>query len=232
MRFLPVVAISLSITALASAQVGAPFSSQQNALGGHLATGGMGRPLGGIAPSARGQRGSGFGGAAYQGSRRGAGSGYVAPYGYSWYVPGLVDSWDYSTPSSVGVYGADTSPFIPPPPPPVGMAPPPPGGAPPVIINQYFNGPPPPNTASAAPPSDDTPHTAGEPLGPVDNYYLIAYKDHSVYPAISYWVEGNTLHYVTTQNTHNQASLDLIDLNLTRTINQARNVPFSLPGQK
>lgn len=229
MRFLPVVAISLSVTALASAQVGAPFSSQQNALGGKFAAGGMGRPLGGISTSGRGQRGGGYGGG---GSRRGAGAGYVAPYGYSWYVPGLFDSWDYSTPSSIAVYGADTSPFIiPPPPPPVAMAPAPPA-APPVIINQYFNGPPPANTAAAAPPSDETGHTAGEPLAPVENYYLIAYKDHSVYPAISYWVEDNTLHYVTTQNTHNQASLDLIDINLTRTINQARNVPFSLPGQK
>lgn len=227
MRFLPVVAISLSITALASAQVGAPFSSQQNALGGRFGAGAMGRPLGGITgTSGRGQRGGGYAG----GSRRGAGTGYVAPYGYSWYVPGLIDSWDYSTPSSVAVYGADTSPFIQGPPP-VIAAPVQPA-APPVIINQYFNGPPPANTAAAAPSSEEPGHTAGEPLAPVDNYYLIAYKDHSVYPAISYWVEDNTLHYVTTQNTHNQASLDLIDLNLTRTINQARNVPFSLPGQK
>ncbi|HYA17829.1 MAG TPA: hypothetical protein VEF06_10200 [Bryobacteraceae bacterium] len=220
MRLLPVVAIPLCIAGFAGAQAGAPFSSQQNALGGQFAAAGMGRPLGGIAPSGQHRAGN-------QGARRGAVGGYVAPYGYSWYVPGLFD-WSYATPSSVAVYGADTSPYLAPPPP-VAAAPmvPP---APPVIINQYFGSPPPANVAVVPP--DETPHTAGEPLAPVDNYYLIAYKDHSVYPAISYWVEDKTLHYVTTQNTHNQASLDLIDLNLTRTINQARNVPFSLPGQQ
>lgn len=220
MRLLPVGAISLWIAGLAVAQVGAPFSSQQNALGGQFGAAAMARPLGGISTGQAGHRGSN------QGTRRAGTTGYVAPYGYSWYTPGL---YDYGTPSSVSTYTADTPPYMMSAPP---MAPPPaPLAAPPVIINQYFGGPPPPNGAFAPPP-DDTPHTAGEPLAPVDNYYLIAYKDHSVYPAISYWVEDKTLHYVTTQNTHNQASLDLIDINLTRTINQARNVTFTLPGQQ
>jgi hypothetical protein len=219
MRFLPVVALSLWIAGLAGAQVGAPFSSQQNALGGQFGAAAMARPLGGIPTGQAGHRGGG------QASRRAA-TGFVAPYGYSWYTPGL---YDYGTPSSVSTYTADAPPYMMPPPP-AAAAPVPP--APPVIINQYFSGPPPANGAYAPPPDSDTPHTAGEPLAPVDNYYLIAYKDHSVYPAISYWVEDKTLHYVTTQNTHNQASLDLIDLNLTRTINQARNVTFTLPGQQ
>ena len=52
-----------------------------------------------------------------------------------------------------------------------------------------------------------------------------------IYSALAYWVEDKTLHYVTTQNTHNQASLDLIDLTLTKNLNQANDVPFSIPGQ-
>ena len=68
-------------------------------------------------------------------------------------------------------------------------------------------------------------------LAPAENYYLIAYKNHSVYAALAYWVEDDTLHYVTTQNTHNQASLALIDIELTKNLNQARNVPFSVPGR-
>ena len=43
-----------------------------------------------------------------------------------------------------------------------------------------------------------------------------------------HWVEDKTLHYVTTQNTHNQASLDLIDLTLTKSLNQHNDVPFAI----
>jgi hypothetical protein len=44
-------------------------------------------------------------------------------------------------------------------------------------------------------------------------------------------VEDKTLNYVTAGNTHNQASLDLIDMDLTKTLNQARGVPFSIAGK-
>jgi hypothetical protein len=71
----------------------------------------------------------------------------------------------------------------------------------------------------------------GDPIGPASNYYLIAYKDHTVYSALAYWIEGETLHYVTMQNTHNQASLALIDLDQTTTLNSDRSVPFSITGR-
>ena len=66
----------------------------------------------------------------------------------------------------------------------------------------------------------------------MENYYLIAYKDHSVYAVLAYWLEDKTLHYVTTHNVHNQASLDLIDLDLTKSLNQARDVPFTLAAPR
>ena len=72
---------------------------------------------------------------------------------------------------------------------------------------------------------------AGDPLAPPENYYLIAYRNRSIYAALAWWVEGDTLHYVTTQNTHNQASLDFIDMEKTRALNQDRNIPFSIPGR-
>ena len=85
------------------------------------------------------------------------------------------------------------------------LLPPPP--QPPVIINQYF----------AAPPQQEVQQAPAEP-----RYFLVAYKDHSVYSVLAYWVEEKTMHYVTTNNTHNQASLDLIDLDRTKTLNQGR----------
>ncbi len=59
--------------------------------------------------------------------------------------------------------------------------------------------------------------------------YLIAFKDHTIYAAVAYWVEGQTLHYVTNQNTHNQVSLDLVDRDLTDRLNRERNIDVRLP---
>jgi len=62
--------------------------------------------------------------------------------------------------------------------------------------------------------------------------YLIAFKDHTIYAALAYWVEGDTLHYVTNQNTHNQVSLDLVDRELSDRLNRERQVDFRLPPRK
>lgn len=104
--------------------------------------------------------------------------------------------------------------------------------APPVVINQYFGPPAPPAepvTSMYQPysqrqqPQDDD-ADAPQP----SKYYLLAFKDHSVYSALAYWVEDKTLHYVTPQNSHNQASLDLVDVEFTKQLNQDRAKPFSI----
>jgi hypothetical protein len=59
-------------------------------------------------------------------------------------------------------------------------------------------------------------------------YYLIAYKDHSIYTALAYWMENGALNYVTPQSAHNQVSLDLVDLDLTKQLNARRGYPFNL----
>ena len=61
------------------------------------------------------------------------------------------------------------------------------------------------------------------------NYYLIAFKDHSIYSAFAYWVEGDTLHYVTPQRVHNQVSLSLVDRELTEKLNRNLNLQVRLP---
>ena len=60
-------------------------------------------------------------------------------------------------------------------------------------------------------------------------YYLLAFKDSSVYSAFAYWVEGDTLHYVTSDRIHNQASLSLVDRDLTERLNRDRNMQVKLP---
>lgn len=99
--------------------------------------------------------------------------------------------------------------------------------APSVVINQNF-GPQQSSDPGAAettrvyrtPPSvDATADAAANAIAP-PHYFLVAFKDHSVYSAFAYWIEDKTLHYVTPQQTHNQASLDLIDMDLTKRLNQ------------
>ncbi|HWE51653.1 MAG TPA: hypothetical protein VG273_17805 [Bryobacteraceae bacterium] len=202
------VGLAVAFSALpAPAQIGS-----QHPLGSPRALAGQNRPLGGFAPSGNlnyGRRGNN------------GRAGYSLPYAFSFYVPNYFDSF----------WGADPS-YYPPSPPPQTLAAP----APPVIINQYFSAPPPPYQAAAsnqAPQQETGPSADSQPQTPAaaDNYYLIAYKNHSVYTALAYWVEDKTLNYVTAGNTHNQASLDLIDVDLTKTLNQARGVPFAIAGK-
>jgi hypothetical protein len=59
--------------------------------------------------------------------------------------------------------------------------------------------------------------------------YLIAFKDHRIVPALGYWIESGNLHYVSAEHSLNQASLDLIDRDLSQQLNDERHVEFRLP---
>jgi hypothetical protein len=65
-----------------------------------------------------------------------------------------------------------------------------------------------------------------------DTHYLIAFKDHIIYSAVAYWVDGDTLHYFTSGNTHNQASLSLVDRDLTERLNKELGIDFKLAPAK
>jgi hypothetical protein len=58
--------------------------------------------------------------------------------------------------------------------------------------------------------------------------YLIAFKDSSIRSAVAYWVDGDSLLYVTPQGQMNKASLALIDRDYSNRLNRERNVPFEL----
>jgi hypothetical protein len=67
---------------------------------------------------------------------------------------------------------------------------------------------------------------------PQPTIYLLAFKDHNIVPALGYWMEGNTLHYVSVEHSLNQASFDLIDRDLSQRLNDERGVEFKLPAQQ
>jgi hypothetical protein len=66
---------------------------------------------------------------------------------------------------------------------------------------------------------------AGSPV------YLIAFNDHIIRAAVSYFVDGRTLHYVTLEREERQVPLDTVDRALSLQLNRERQVPFQLPAQ-
>ena len=84
-----------------------------------------------------------------------------------------------------------------------------------------------PTTPTAAP---DDPEPVEEPASTFEpSHYLIAFKDHSVYSAVAYWVDGDTLHYFTSGNTHNQVSVSLVDRDLTERLNKESGLEVKIP---
>ncbi|PWT97254.1 MAG: hypothetical protein C5B51_31800 [Terriglobia bacterium] len=81
-------------------------------------------------------------------------------------------------------------------------------------------------TAAPQPAVTQSAQDASAPEAP---HYLIAFKDHTIYSAVAYYVEGDTLHYFTTGNTHNQVSLSLVDRDLTERLNRESGSGLQLP---
>jgi hypothetical protein len=104
-----------------------------------------------------------------------------------------------------------------------------------VIINQYFR----PDGAnpvirdySNVPlPESAPPSAAQSQANDQQVMFLIALKDHTIFPAVAYWVDGDTLNYITVQGSRNSVSLDLVDREFSKQINQERKVEFGLPSK-
>lgn len=209
MKTLAVAALAFPLLAVAQSR---PFVPQsQGALGGSYAGQGSSRPLGGIAPP-------GFVPARPQPVR----PRYITPV---YYVPNAFGT-TFASEAEASHYDSNyhpvvsNAPFVPPPPPTArgvqfsGSEPVPQPQT--VIVNNYYNG-----ENKVSPVRTETAETR--------DYYLIAYRNRNVITALAYWVDGDTLHYVSSQNSHNQSSLALIDLEMTRRLNADREVPFAVP---
>src|SRR5579884_2742630 len=59
--------------------------------------------------------------------------------------------------------------------------------------------------------------------------YLIAFNDHIIRPALAYWTQGDTLHYVTMDHAEKTAPLSSIDRDMSLRLNRERHVTFALP---
>lgn len=78
-------------------------------------------------------------------------------------------------------------------------------------------------SAGAKTTSEDMNSSPSAPL------YALAFKDHTVEAATSFWTDGLMLHYMTRQGAHVQVRLNLLDRDLTTKLNRMKNPEFSLP---
>jgi hypothetical protein len=169
--------------------------------------------------------------AAYRSSARRTpvttGTGAIAvPYAYPVYVGSGYTDGSYS---GAGPYGTGSSAGAPATQQPnvVVVYPPQPA---PVIINQFGPGSmPPPEAGDRQPVSPYQPATDRSDDQDSADHYLIALKDHTIYSVVAYWVDGDTLHYFTAGNVHNQASLSLVDRDLTARLNKESGLEVNLP---
>lgn len=228
------IAMCLPVLAIAQTRSGYPRAAPPpfvqrpaGALGGNFGTMGSSRPLGGVELPGAGIRAAQ---AQFQPPplvpRTGYGyGGYVGPV---YYTPNAADLESIYSEATSHLGGGAYHPAYPPPPiQPLthaagsgiqfGSAPQPPQT---VIVNNYYG-------------KDSAPPTAGVSTPPEmpSDYYLIAYKNRNVIAALAYWLDGDTLHYVTAEKAHNQASLALIDLEMTKRLNADHEVPFTVPNK-
>lgn len=74
----------------------------------------------------------------------------------------------------------------------------------------------------------EAPRKAAAPPSDKPTIFLIALRDSTIRQAIGYWIENESLHYVTPQSAINQIPLENVDSALSRQLNAERNLDFDL----
>lgn len=179
---------------------------------------------GGIAP---GRPGLGYPG--YRGNRLGQQRTIIVPYAvpvYGGVGYGYGYGYDqfYATPTAMPVEPVPAQPPV-------------------VIINQAYQ----PDTihpqvreytnlpAPQPPPQESTLkvyQNAPRPQDDKPTIFLIAMKDGNIMPALSYWVEDETLNYITRDSDHNRVSLDRVDRAFSMRLNEERGLEFRIPERR
>ena len=73
-------------------------------------------------------------------------------------------------------------------------------------------------------------HSSGPaPPASAPPIYLIALKDHTIRAAAAYWVDADTLNFVTLEHEQKRTPLSTVDRPLSLQLNRERRVPFTLP---
>ena len=98
------------------------------------------------------------------------------------------------------------------------------------MLHDYTNTLPPSSSVQTAPP----PVAQGPGPAPLRDdqptIFLIALKDHTIYPVIAYWADKDALKYVTVDTVVKSVPLSQVDRDLSYQLNDERNVEFKLPA--
>jgi hypothetical protein len=104
------------------------------------------------------------------------------------------------------------------------------------VVRDYSNAPLPPSGTVQTPPNvqrlEQNPPAPAVGQGLRDDQptiFLIAMKDHTIYPVIAYWVDKDSLNYVTVESEVKRVPLAEVDRDLSLQLNAQRNLDFRLP---
>ena len=167
-----------------------------------------------------GFRGGGFGGRGFYGGRYygglyfglgGWGYPYYGSYGYPYnpYYYGY-DPYYYG----YDPYAYDSYPSY---------------SAPPPAPQQNYGYPQPGQGQPAPPPQPQTRPQSSSGNNPGQNFYLIAFNDHTIEAATAYKVEGDQIHWITRDGQEKQAPLSSVDVPFSQKMNSDRHVDFRIP---
>jgi hypothetical protein len=85
------------------------------------------------------------------------------------------------------------------------------------------------NNALPQQPAPPARSVANQPFYRTPDFYLIAFTNHTIQAAVSFSVEGETLHYATREHVDKTAPLSTVDVRFSQQINRDRHVEFKMP---
>ena len=75
----------------------------------------------------------------------------------------------------------------------------------------------------------EPPQAVIQQADPSPTIYLIALNDGTIAAALGFWMEGDTLHYITRDGNRNRVSIDRVDREFSTRLNTERHLDFKLP---
>ena len=81
--------------------------------------------------------------------------------------------------------------------------------------------------AAPPPPQTQPQSSTGNIQG--QNFYLIAFTDHSIQAATAYKVDGDQIHWIARDGQEKQAPLSTVDVRFSEQMNRDRHVDFQIP---
>jgi len=100
---------------------------------------------------------------------------------------------------------------------------------PPAPAPQNYGYPPPQGQRQPPPPQQPQTQPQSSNGNQAQNYWLIAFTDHTIQAATAYKVEGDQFHWITREGREMQVPLSRVDIPYSQQLNRDRNVDLQIP---